>query len=457
MSSSLNRVVSHRKKSSPVQWIVVSFIIIILTGALLLSMPFSSQTGESTAFIDALFTSASATCVTGLVVFDTLTHWSLAGELIILGLIQLGALGFVTLFTFVTLTFKNKLGLRDVQLIQETTGFLGKGSIVSILRIAVLFTFSCEFLGALLLMTRFVPEFGTRGIYVAVFMAVSSYCNAGFDILGPEKASLSTYNDDPVVIYTLSLLTIIGGLGFIVINDLRTAYLTKDKTPLSLHSKIVFITSAALLIIGFFGFLIFEWDNTFYGFSFGEKINAAFFQSSCTRTAGFASINLDDMHIYTKFLYIAFMFIGAAPGSTAGGIKTTVFVVMVMTVVCVMSGREDTIIGKKRVHRGVVYKSLAIVALALCVILVTTFVLIVSQGEDNISPINALFEAVSAFGTTGSSCNVTSSLNTLSKAFVIFTMFVGRVGPVSLSLAITSKRRGDSLNTILPEANLIVG
>lgn len=206
-------------KTSPVQLIVFSFVIIILTGTLLLMLPLSSNSGAATPFTDALFTATSATCVTGLTVVETLTHWTLFGQLVILILIQLGALGFATLFTFIALAFKSRLGLRDLQLVQESSGANGLDGLVRVLRITVGVTFICEAVGALFLMMSFVPEFGARGIYISIFMSVSAYCNAGFDILGPEKASVSAYNGDPVVILTLTSLTIIGGLGFIVMAD----------------------------------------------------------------------------------------------------------------------------------------------------------------------------------------------------------------------------------------------
>lgn len=444
-------------KTSPVQLIVFSFVIIILTGTLLLMLPLSSNSGAATPFTDALFTATSATCVTGLTVVETLTHWTLFGQLVILILIQLGALGFATLFTFIALAFKSRLGLRDLQLVQESSGANGLDGLVRVLRITVGVTFICEAVGALFLMMSFVPEFGARGIYISIFMSVSAYCNAGFDILGPEKASVSAYNGDPVVILTLTSLTIIGGLGFIVMADVYNIIFKKNnRTRLSTHSQVVLISAAVLTAIGALIIFIFEYNNTLSELSLGEKLGAAYFQSVSARTAGFYSVDLKSMHSYTKLIYVLLMFIGAAPGSTGGGVKTTVIVVIIMTVICVMRGEEDTVIRGRRVSRNAVYKALSILSLGLLIVVIVTFSIIICMGDKNVSSIDALFEATSAFATTGSSCSLTPSLPLIPKLTVTLTMFIGRVGPLSLSLAISGNKKNTG-DAILPGANIIVG
>ncbi|WP_195985638.1 TrkH family potassium uptake protein [Clostridium sp. D33t1_170424_F3] len=449
------------KSTAPVRLIVASFLLIILVGSALLATPFATHSGEATHYVDALFTATSATCVTGLVPFDTWTHWNGFGQIVILFLIQIGGLGVVTFTTGFTLLARRKLGLRELQLASENTAG-NTMHVYQLVKIILAFTISCELIGALVLMLRFVPQFGMRGVWLSLFIAVSAYCNAGFDILGFQTpdASLMNYAGDPLVCIPVALLIILGGLGFIVINDIYFAKLSpkfhkKNMLHLNLHSSLVLRMTLILLVIGTIGFMLFEWNNTLHSMNVGEKILASFFQSTSARTAGFASIDIAGEHDITKLFTIILMFIGAAPAGTGGGIKVTTFVVLLATVYSVMRGNEDTTIQHRRIDKSTVYKSLAIVTVGLLVVLCTTG-LILSLNTYPISAVNALFEATSAFGTVGLTAGVTPHLSFASKLAVCFTMFIGRVGPISLALAIAMKRARYK-GSVLPEGKIVVG
>ena len=452
--------VKKRLKSiPPVRLIVASFLIVILVGAFLLSLPTASRSGRPTAFIDALFTATSATCVTGLVVFDTWTHWNVLGQIVILFLIQIGGLGVVTFTTGFSLLIRRRIGLRDLQLAAENTS----GDTINITRLIkmiLIFTAVCEITGTMLLMLRFVPQFGAKGLWIAFFTAISAFCNAGFDILGfvMEGGGLIPYVGDPLVCLTVSALVVIGGLGFVVISDIYHSRILprhrKEKPGrLNFHSVIVLGISAVLIVVGTILFFICEHNNTLRGMNFGTQLNASLFQAISPRTAGFATVDIMKEHDFTKIITVVLMFIGASPAGTGGGIKTTTFIVLAATVFSVMRGREETTILKRRIDKSTVYRSLSIFFGALFVVLATTGVILTA--DPHVNGIDALFEATSAFGTVGLSANVTPTLSTISKLVESCTMFVGRVGPVSLGLALAlhKVRRG----TVLPEGRVIVG
>lgn len=342
-----------------------------------------------------------------------------------------------------------------MSLARETTGSSSAKDAKTLLRAIIGITLGSELAGALLLSLRFCPLMGMpRGMYVSVFLAVSAYCNAGFDILGPEMGSMSAFNGDFLVSFVICALVIIGGLGFIVYTDIFSFF--KTKKPLMTHSKIVLIGSAVLLAFGTLAFLLLEWDNTLKDMPFFEKLNASFMQSVFARTAGFCSVPLNEIKSYTKIILMPVMIIGGAPGSTAGGIKITSVAVLIYTILCVMKGKEDTEINHKKVSNTAVYKALTITACGVAAVFFTLSVIIFTCGE-GVSVIDAAFEAVSAFATVGTTCGITASLSTVSKLAVIITMFIGRVGPISLSLAITHNRRLAETNEILPEAKIIAG
>ncbi len=451
------------KAMPPVRLIVVSFFLIILVGTLLLMTPAAARDGRATSFVDALFTATSATCVTGLVPFDTWTHWSLFGQIIILGLIQTGGLGVVTFTTGFTILVRRKLGLRDLQLATENTAG-NTIDVIRLVRMILVFTFSSELIGAGLLSIRFIGDYGPlRGIWISVFEAVSAYCNAGFDILGFrwKDGSMTGYADDPLVCLTIAGLIILGGLGFIVINDIYIKKIQprlkkETRGHLNLHSSIVLKMTLFLLVLGTVLFFVLEYDNTLQGHSFFEKLNISFFQSASARTAGFAAVDMGQTHDVTKLSTIFLMFIGAAPASTGGGLKVTTFIILISTVVSVIRGYDDTILSKRRIDKAIVYRALTILGLAFLVVFVTSGVIMATNGQHPVSAIDALFESVSAFATVGLTANVTQFLSPVSKIALSFAMFIGRVGPVSLGLALSTHKNHKS-GAVLPEGKVIVG
>ncbi len=485
--------------ANPTRVIVSSFALLVMIGAGLLMLPISSRTGEGLDLVSALFTATSATCVTGLVVVDTYTHFSMFGQVVVLFLIQLGGLGLVAFATFFNLAIRKKVGFKTLYLAQESTSAYSMYNTKFLIKLIFSVTFLIEFVGALLLMCVFVPELGAHGVFVSIFLAVSAYCNAGFDVLGfkEEFSSLTHYYDNPFVIIVISLLVISGGLGFIVWQDLiyieehekevKVKANDKDKQDsnividedgykvifkkykkirfrgknekLMLHTKIVLFSSSVLLVVGTLLVLAFEWNNphTIGDMSVGNKILNSFFQSVTCRTAGFNTIDNGAMIGVTKILTIVLMLIGAAPGGTGGGIKVTTVYVLMKTVVCVMQGKDETIIDNKKVDKSVVYKALAVVFIALMVVSFTTSIIYFTSHHDGVTfrEMDALFESVSAFGTAGLSNGVTGLANTPSRIILMLTMFIGRVGPVSLALSLALRPLNKS--TVFPEAKIMVG
>lgn len=450
---------SLEKKHSilkPAQLISVSFAGIIAVGTILLMLPFSSRSGQFTPFVDSLFTATSATCVTGLIVYDTYRHWSAFGQVIILAMIQIGGLGLVTFASFFNLAVGKKLGLRGAQLASESVGSQDFSDAATLLKTVMALSFSAELAGSLLLMPVMIPKYGAHGIFVSIFTAVSAFCNAGFDIFGQAEAftSLTGFNGNPYVLFVIALLIIMGGLGFIVWYDIIKYFKTKK---LLLHTRIVLMVTAVLLVLGTLIFLLFEWNNpeTLGGLPVWQRLGAAFFQSVTLRTAGFNSVSIEDLHGITKMLSIVLMFIGAAPGGTGGGIKVTTIAVVVMTVVSVVRGKDDTVIMRRKVAKQSVYKSLAIIFISLLLLLLVTATIYFSSGE-KIDGIDSLFESVSAFATVGISTGVTAVANLPSKLILALTMFIGRVGPVGIAISLTM-RATTARNEVIPEGKIMVG
>lgn len=443
---------------SPIRLITLSFIAIIAVGTLLLMLPISSRSGQFTGFWDSLFTATSATCVTGLIVVDTYTHWSLFGQIIILALIQLGGLSLVTFATFIILSLRRRLGLKQLQISREYIGLDGFMNIPHLFRLIMGVTVSCELIGALLLSFRFVPLYNIKGIWISLFLSISAYCNAGFDILGREGefVSLTNYADDAYVTLIICALIVLGGIGFLVFNDIITYKKTKR---LMMHTKIVLWVTAALIVLGTVLFMISEYNNpdTIGNMSFGNKLLASLFQSITTRTAGFNTVDLGACNDFTKILMCFLMFIGASSGSTGGGIKTTTFAVLIITVISVCSGREDAVIMHRKIDKSVVYKAFVITMLSLLVVTITFSVVYIWGTSRDIDTFDALFEAVSAFSTSGLTCGITTSLGLVPKIFIIATMFIGRVGPVSAAFMLTKEADKNTGTHVLPECKIMVG
>lgn len=459
-NSHINKPAKKRKTLHPVRVIVLSFLAIILLGTFLLLLPVSSRSGK-TAFIDAFFASTSASCITGLFSIPDLSHWSNFGKAVIIILVQLGSLGIVTITTSISFFFRRKIGMNSMRIIGESSG-TGFADFKSILKLTTFFTFLCEFIGAFLLMIRFVPLLGTKGVLFSLIMSIMSYTNSGIDMLSgflPHGQGLEFFAGDFFVCAVIALLIIVGGLGFIVVQDIFEAkfkpiFQKKDTAVLNLHSKICLMVSAILILSGAILFFIFEFNNTLGGFSILEKINISFFQSISSRTAGFSLVDIESVHEISKVIAILLMFIGGCPGSAAGGIKVTTMAVLAITVIRSMQGMTNITYSHHRFTSRVIYKALTITTLGIILIFINAA--LISTLNPHIMFLDALFEGTSAFSTTGFSLNLPSQLDLFSKFFLCFTMFVGRVGPLSMGFSILLKQKtaGES---ILPEAKMIIG
>lgn len=443
-------------KFTPVQIIAIGFAITILIGAVLLTLPIASANGESTPFIDCLFTSTSAVCVTGLVTVDTGTHWNYFGKTVILMLIQVGGLGFMSFATLGALLIGKKITLRERLVMQESLNSNSLQGIVKLAKYILLFTFSVELMGAMLLSTQFIPDFGLgKGIYYSLFHSISAFCNAGFDLMGNFQ-SLVGYHNNSVVILTIGSLIAIGGLGFIVWDEI---YHFRKIKRLSLHSKVVISMTATLIVVGAILFFIFEFSNpeTMQPMTLKGKVLSSIFASISPRTAGFNSVNLTAMTSASILLTIILMFIGGSPGSTAGGIKTSTFAILLMTVVSVIKGREDTECFKKRINKDIVYKALAVIVIALGLVFTVTMILSFTERGSG-SPFEYyLYEATSAFATVGLTLGLTQELTDFGKLLVALTMYAGRVGPLTLVIAFTMKKNNKGNSIRYPEDKILVG
>ncbi len=449
------------KVFSPVQIIVYSFVLIIAFGTFLLLLPISSRSGVPD-FLTAFFTAVSCTCVTGLSLHDTWSYFSPFGQVVMLMLIQIGGLGLVSFTTGFTLAMHKKLDLREMKIIQEGT----QGNLVDIPRIIrtiFISTFGFEILGALVLCSRFVPIYGAKGAWLAFFLAVSSYCNAGFDVTGfiSPDSSVVMFNNDPLVMVVISFLIIIGGLGFLVLADIYRHFAERFNPKVIrhsfvLHSKVVIRSTVCLLLIGTLLFFSFEYEHALKGLSFGNKLAACFLQSASSRTAGLFAFDLSKQYSITKLITVILMFIGASPASTGGGVKTVPFVVVMSTMWSTFFGKDDTIIYRRRVGKSVVYKSVAICAAFVLFAALGTLMICILEASKPISSIDILYEVVSALSTTGVSAGITRSLTVFSQYILILFMFVGRVGLISLILALTAKKENNKYK-MLPEGKLIIG
>lgn len=448
----MKKISIKKLRLSGVQILALGFIIVILIGGILLSLPISSANGESTNFLDALFTSTSAVCVTGLVTLDTGTHWNEFGQIVIMLLIEVGGLGFMSFATFIAVLLGKKITLRDRLLMQEAMNTFNIQGLVRMVRYVLGFTFSVQFFGALLLSTQFIPQFGfLKGVYFSIFHSISAFCNAGFDLFG-GFSSVTAYSGNAVVLLTISSLIIIGGLGFTVWLEL---YNYRGLKKLSVHSKIVILITVVLLIGGTILMYLFEINNpqTIGNMGFGDKILNSYFASASPRTAGFNSVSTDGMTNSGKFLTIILMFIGGSPGSTAGGLKTATFGIVILTVISVIRGREDTQVFGRRFSKELVYKSFALLIIGMALVIGVSMLLSIT--DPNESFINILYEATSAFGTVGLTTGVTQRLSTAGKIIIMITMYCGRVGPMTVALAFLRNKKKQTHK--YPEGKILIG
>ena len=441
--------------SSATQTICSSFLLVIAVGTLLLTLPISSRTGRL-GVIDAMFTATSATCVTGLVVRDTWSQFSLFGQVIILMLIQVGGLGLVTLTSFFALAARRRMGFRDLRLLGESVSADGLSKATEVLKIVIKLAAAFEAVGIVLLLFAFVPQFGAEGVWVSVFTAISAFCNAGFDLFGRFGAysSLVPYVNNYYVQAVIMFMIMAGGLGFMVWVELAEY---RKKRRLSLHAKVVLQFSVIFWVGGAALLALLEWSNprTMGGLSVPGKIMAALFQSVSTRTAGMNTIDLAACSPISKLLMSVLQFIGAAPGSTGGGVKVTTFAVLILTIRSVAQGRDDCVIGGHHIESKTVYRALTIIVIG-AVAAFGSAVVVYYNTAETVSVIDCIFESCSAFGTVGLSVGVTGQLNTGAKLLYMACMFMGRVGPVSLAISLTAKP-DDNKRKVLPVGHINVG
>lgn len=418
--------------------LVLGFAVLILSGTLLLSLPFASADGERARFVDALFTATSAVCVTGLVVRDTATEWSGFGQAVILLLIQLGGFGFATSATLLLALLGLRPTLRDRLACGMSLGEPGPGGVLRLLRRLALLTLVIELVGAVVLLPSGISATGSfgRGAWWGLFHSVSAFNNAGFDIVG-QYQSMTPFQQNAAVLLPLAVLVILGGLSFAVISDIARE---RRWGRLTLDSKLVLVATGLLLVLGTLLLALFEWNNprTLGPLAWPAKLLNAFFQSVVPRTAGFHSLDIAGFHDESLFLTIGLMFIGGASGSFAGGIKVQSLAVLVLAVWSVLRGRPRVLVFGREIPAEFVYRAMAIVLLAVAVVFGAS--LLISLVE----PFGLLavwFEATSAFGTVGLSTGITPELHTFSKLVLVATMFTGRLGPLTLALALAERTR----------------
>ncbi len=456
----LNRILS-----SPTRTIVIGFALTILVGGFLLCLPISSQDRTWTHPVIAYFTATSATCVTGLVVVDTATHWSYWGQFFIAALIQIGGLGIVTISSFFMMAARRKVKMKTMLAMQESTGSESFVEARTLVKKILLITFTCEFTGALILTWRYAQYFPFfSAMRRAFFQAVSAFCNAGFDLMGDvrgEYTNLNTWNNEPIVLLVTASLLIVGGLGFVVWTDLISF---PKKRKLQFHSKLVLGATAVLLTAGTLIFALLEWNNT-KTMSLGslpewQRPVAAFFQSATLRTAGFSSIDQVNLTQASKIIAIILMFIGAGPASTGGGIKLTTFSVIVFGAISFLKGEKKPIIGRHRINLELFIKSFVIAFLGLIIVGLAGFLLLMFENShllaNHFDFIDLVFESTSAFATVGNSTTPTANLTMASWITLIPCMYLGRVGPASfaMSFAFSSPK---AVESVYPEGKTFVG
>lgn len=431
--------------------IAISFALVILVGTILLCTPFASADGTWTHPVDALFTATTSTCVTGLITLDTGTHWSLFGQIVILCLVQIGGIGFMTVITLFSFFVHHQVSLHERRLLLQSMGSFQMSGVMATFRQILIGTFLVEGIGAAVLSYRFYPMYGGKGIWYAVFHSVSAFCNAGLDLLGAEgSSSLSMFRNDPLVIFTIMFLIVIGGLGFLVWDDLlRNAFRFRK---LRLHSKLVLCVTGVLLLGGCLFFYLTEYDHAFAGMSQGERWMSALFQSVTTRTAGFLTVDQTTLSDTGSIGSICLMFVGGSPGSTAGGIKTTTAALFLFSILRFAQNKDTVVLGKRRIQNRIVRQAGAIVGVYLIMVIVAAS-LICALEEASLPSV--VYETVSAVATVGLSMNLTPTLCIGSKLVLIFLMYAGRLGGLSLFLALGETAKAEPLER--PTESVLIG
>lgn len=448
---------------NPTRLIVVSFFVLIMVGSGLLSLPAASR-AEPTPYFTALFTATSATCVTGLILVDTASHFSAFGQGVILALIQLGGLGLATITTFFYSLVVKRRSWKVLSVERETTALDSNENPANLLAFIMKFTLAAEAIGAMILIWRFYPRFGSGAIWRGIFQAVSAFCNAGFDLHGTKErpfVSLTDFNDDPIVLLVTGFLIIAGGLGFIVWREL---FGRKRKASLSFHARVALTGTFILLLFGTLFFFLVEFSNMAGSPGLGDlplwqRPVAAFFQSVTTRTAGFNSIDQAQLSDSSAFVSSILMFIGAAPAGTGGGIKVTTLAAVLAVAVSGLRQYSDVRLGRHRIRLQTASRALAIITLSLALVIFSTLAISMIEhviiDNTNVDFLKIFFEVTSAFGTVGLTAFGTADFHMSSQAILIFLMFVGRVGPASFAIALMRREPKDDV--VMPEGNITVG
>lgn len=441
----------QNKHLSPYQTLTLGFVGLIALGTVLLMLPIASASGEGLSFIDALFMATSAVCVTGLSVVDLQYGFSYFGQIVIVLLIQLGGLGLMTISTLMAILIGKKIHLRDRMAMKEALNQFSMDGIVRLTIRIIQLTLLLEFIGGTILAARWYGEYGLIGIYYGYWHSVSAFCNAGFALFGQRSDLLTLYAHDALVVLVITALVILGGLGFAVIADVWEKRRFRD---FMLHSKIVLVTSGMLIVIGTLGFLGLEYNNmaTIGGDSLPYKVMTSYFHSVTARTAGIATVDFEQLHGSTMFFLILLMFVGASPASTGSGIKTTTLAVMVVAVWSLVRGRRETIIFKRKIPDAIIYKAFAVAFMAAGTVILISMLLSIME---DFAFLAILFEVVSAFSTVGLSVGITQELGDPAKLLLSFTMLAGRVGPVTMALALAYRMKGEMIR--YPEGKVTIG
>lgn len=429
---------------STTQIIMLGFLLVVLVGSMILSLPISSATGKSVPYLDALFTATTATCVTGLVTLPVFSTWSVFGQIVILVLVQIGGLGVITIMSGLMITLHKRIGIKDRILLQDAFNLNSLSGLVSFTKKVIKGTLLVEGVGALLYMIVFVPQFGARGIWISVFNAVSAFCNAGMDIISDN--SLCDYAFHPVVNAVTSLLIILGGIGYIVwwdvvrvLKNIRSQKIRCFK-GLTLHSKIALWVTFLLIMVGAILIFLFEYQNplTMKDCTFAQKAGLSLFQSITTRTAGFATLPQENLTNASSLVCLLLMFIGGSPVGTAGGVKTVTIAVLMVSMVATIRNKNEVTLFDRSLSKQAVSKAVAVVSMSFIIMFISTVLL---AAVTDAGMLDIVYETVSATATVGLTRSLTGTLNLWGKLIIIATMFLGRVGPISLAVAFKVRKR----------------
>ncbi len=448
-------VAGRLKNIRPTLFVAISFLVVILLGAGLLCLPLATKSGRSAGFVDSLFVATSATCVTGLSPMDTWSFWSPFGQGVILALIQIGGLGFMTMVTVFSFLLRRRIGLQERLIMVQSMNITDIHGVVRLVRLALFGTLIFEGIGSVILAICFIPDFGiVDGIIKGIFHSVSAFCNAGFDLMGEVDpgGSLAPYATHPVVNLVIMALIIIGGLGFFVWEDI---YINRKFSKLRVHSKLVLVMTAGLIAFGTICIFLLEYSNdgTIGEMNIFEKFIASMFQSVTTRTAGFATVDQGALTSGSKFITVMLMFVGGSPGSTAGGLKTTTFALLIIGSFQLIRGNKDVNIWKRRVSLRQILSSGTLFAMMVFLVIIGVFVMMISE---NLDMSDMMFEVVSAIGTVGLSTGITGILGVPSKIILTVLMYLGRVGIMTIGIA-AMMGPGSEKNIRYPKTSIMIG